>query len=332
MNLLAKINIYYLISKYSAAPEFMKLRNEKGSESWFASEMSFANNDKYFAVFDRGNIKAITNINSEMNFTDNVVEYYFNHEKTQELIDFIIRAYNKCFPKLKAEKVLNYLKDSETFENSDTPIFILIHDLIHQVLQSNFSESLSNQYDRENEGLFNSLIDELYEDIASTMSNFQPQTKNIGQGIFNYIKNVYSLYKKQEGKDFDVKRVIEKTFHHAKAELRGKIDKFKDSGISNEKIPNEIKQLVDGILSKLKFEMLNQSDSISNDYDVFKNLYIDDIAEDYYQKIIDSKVVNQSDSSMLRAWMQGCLKEMSKLNNYFKHELESEFLPPDSQF
>lgn len=353
--LLEKINAYYnLANKLAASPEFLKLRDEKAGKLWFSDDIAKANGDKHFAVLDQANIKAIQQIANEgylpVEDREELVSWYLNHERTQELISFICERYNKYFPQLNAYTVLDHLKNSGDLDagsgaTSPNPIFILVHDLLHQVLQSDFSESLQNQSDMENEGLNPSLLDELNEDIASSLSNFQPNLKNVGQGIWKYLRHTFIIkwdakqsQKADSVEDFQqkLKQTIEETFHYAKAELRGKVDKLVDRHTINSlKIPAQVKQLVDGTLSRAKHQMLQQAEDISDEafelkinyasklFDMFDLGYL---AEQHYDKIMESRTINQTDSSALRGWMLECLGAMKRLNNYFTNELEQELL------
>jgi hypothetical protein len=351
-------NLINLYVKLAAAPEFVALKDKPNL--WFGDYMANKNNDRYFAILDRENLKNIKKLQDNgLIYEDNLNEYYVDHDMTKRTMSQICHAYNKYFPSVNAFTVFQHLKDDGTLDvesgaATDTPIFILVHDLIHQVLQSNFVESLNKQRDREDESLSPTLLDELYEDIASSLSNFQPSTTNIGQGIFLYLRSLFnkkfnelSLKDPLDLEDIksNLRQAIEATFHQAKAELRGKIDRLSNkSELGAERVPGPIKQLVDGILSRMKGEMVSQVPSVAEailkqvptDYrsgGTFGRFELSLISEEYYEKILDSKVVNQSDSSALRAWMQESLNAMQKLHNYFKFELEQELqedYPPSS--
>lgn len=336
--LLRRVDAYY---KLAGAPEFMQLKDEEGSDLWFGDRMSEANGDKYFAILDRSNLDAIRKsaIGSTLD-TEELAGWYLMHEKTQSLIRFIGQRYNKYFPNLDFTNVLNHLEQEGSLDprsgvTTPNPIFIFIHDLIHQVLQSDFTDSLNNQRSREDESLNPSLLDELNEDIASSMSNFQPGIKNIGQGLFVYLRNGFTkAYGNQVATDVNIRQALEKTFHQAKAELRSKIDGLANSHeFQNQKIPAQVKQMVDGFLSRAKHKMLSQLEDVIDEavefkmnsgYRIFELFDLRELASEYYQKINESSVVDQADSSALRGWMIECLGEMKKLNDYFKN-LDNEY-------
>lgn len=314
--------------RFAASFEFNKLRNEKGrnSELWFADEAAKRNDDKYFAIMDNENIENIKNAYEILGLGLNESEirkFYLEDNKTQETINFILNSYNKYFPQIKSEKVYQNLENTEALIISDTPIFLIIHDLIHQTLEKNFVENLEKQNISGN-----TLLDELFEDLASSLSGFEPN--NPAQGLFGYLNYKFMRYVTYLDAD-SLKNSIEKTFHIAKSELRGKIDKLsKEMFVSNLKIPNKIKQLVDGFLSHLKNYMLEnigtaqyhvRSNGIGfgKEYEnIFWAFELESEVKDYYDKIRESQIIEQTDSSALRNWMLECLRKMKELQQYFK--------------
>jgi hypothetical protein len=332
------------VQKYAAAPEFVNLQNDPRAKLWFGDQMAEANNDKYFAILDRDNLNAIKALSDEGLFyvsKEELPVWYLQNEKTQETMRFIVDRYNRYFPQLDGNTVLSYLRDygdldPDSGASSNNPIFILVHDLIHQALQSQFVQRLHENREREDQGLLVPLVDELYEDIASSLSNFQPGIKNIGQGVFSYLANTFNKkWVTQVPTDDTLRSTIEATFHQVKAELRGKIDGLSNKHeISNTKVPNQIKQLVDGILSKAKYQMLQQvpdvvtqavARNITIAQSIFKLFDLREIQQQYYERLMASSIVDQTNSSALRAWMLECLQAMKNLNKYFRYDFEEEF-------
>jgi len=367
-NLFKKINYFY---KLAAAPEFLKLRSPSdrerlGGKLWFGPNIAQLNNDiNNFAVFDNQIVQAIKNLENEFGLVgssdlNEINSYYLSHPKTQELIDFICNSYNNSFPGKNAYAVKENLENDGSLDPSSgavyNPIFILIHDLIHQIIESDFVEQLKSQQ----EGEVITLMDDISEDIASTLSGFQPKMQTAGQGLVSYLNKVFNENVKETNKKLsdltleEMEDVINKTFHRAKAELRGKSLKFEEQ-YSEEykqkmKTPTaQMKQLVDGILSKLKFRALetcrdrlyDESGTLI-DSDIFKTSYrlgpksiwqilgTQDIFDEYNSKLLESSILPQSDSSALRDWMIKCLSEMKKVLNYFKYELEEEITSENS--
>jgi hypothetical protein len=154
--------------------------------------------------------------------------------------------------------------------------------------------------------------------------------------MFKYVKKNFkgNNYSREE-----LVQAIEKTFHIAKAELRNKIDKIKtDLGESyvskSKKVPAKVKQLVDGILSKLKHQMLSNVDNVIASKDdigyrryygsVWEAFELQDVFDEYNEKITESSIIEQADSSALRSWMIECLSKMKELLNYFEYGFEEE--------
>lgn len=342
-NLLRQAKLFLkTVQKYAAAPEFVDLQNDPRAKLWFGDQISEANNDRFFAILDKDNLAAIKNLSNEGYYVgEEIPAWYLNHEKTQHTIKLIVESYNRYFPQLDGHVVWENLRDDGTLDPdseaaSNTPIFILVHDLIHQALQTEFVQRLHENSQLEDQGLLVPLIDELYEDIASSLSSFQPGLKNIGQGVFYYLGNVFrQKWGNQQPSKEAIRQALEATFHQVKAELRGKIDGLANKReISTTKIPNQIKQLVDGILSKAKYSMLQQLDSVAQRAvdgniafanSIFKLFDLNQIQEQYYERIMESKIVEQTNSSALRGWMLQCLQYMKALNKYFRHDAEEEF-------
>lgn len=343
-----------LFAKLAASPELMQLREPLGgklySNLWFGNRMAETPSDmKNFAIFDNKIRQAIRSLESNYGVVGgssdkDINKFYLSHPKTQELIQFICDSYNRKFSGINANDVLNHLESNDSLDSN--PIFILIHDLIHQVIEYDFVKQLETQEDDEGDGVI-TLMDQLNEDLSSSLSGFQPSAKkNVGQGLAAYIKNIFSknissnFYKlEHEPAQKELETAIDNTFHIAKAELRGKLEKIKsnlpESYVSKTKpIPPKVKQLVDGILSKLKQAMKENIDQVINSrddigyrgyyQDIWEAFELQDIFDEYNQKIIESSVIEQADSSALRSWMIECLGKMKELLNYFETEFEEE--------
>lgn len=360
--LFEKINYFY---KLAGAPEFLKLREPSdrkrlSGELWFGDRMAQVNNDmRNFAILDNRIVNALKKIEEDYGIigTYDVSEinaYYLKHPKTQELIRYICNSYNNKFPGRNAYEVAGKLENDGQLDPDSgivqNPIFILIHDLIHQIIEPDFVQQLQDQ----ESGEVITLMDEISEDIASSLSGFQPTYSTAGQGLVSYLKRLFNKYVKETGKTFSVNlslsdliEVINKTIHEAKAELRGKLAKF-EGGQSPEyrekvkKIPPEMRQLVDGILSKIKKQMLDKAKNdifdsngqyqllntnsriIAVNGPIWRAFDLDEIFREYNEKILESRIISQSDSSALRGWMISCLAKMKELLNYFEYELLQE--------
>ena len=184
-------------------------------------------------------------------------------------------------------------------------------------------------------------MDQLNEDLASTLSGFQPSANNTSQGLAAYIKFLFNKNFKQNSEftKENLESAINRTFHIAKGELRGKLEKLRSSLTESyvgktKTVPPKVKQLVDGTLSKLKKAMMDKVDniiSLKSDIgyrkkynSVWHAFELQDVLDEYNQKIIDSSVIEQSDSSALRSWMVECLSKMKGLLNYFENILPEE--------
>lgn len=343
-----KINLFF---KLAASPETFKLTNNFGekmhSKLWFGESMAELNNEtNNFAVFDNKIKAAIRNL--ERNYgiigsedAEDVTKFYLSHDKTQDLIRFICRTYDQKMT-VSSSNVLNHLLDDGSLDPDSgiatNPIFILMHDLIHQAIEHDFVEQLETQSGSEGDDVI-TLLDQLNEDLASSLSNFQPKSSASNQGLVAYIKQHFLRNLRKDFEEKDLIDAIEKTFHFAKAELRSKIDKIKlnmsDEYVTKTKnVSPKLKQLVDGILSKLKHAMLQDVERVANSKsdigyqkyykDVFDAFELQDIFDEYNEKITTSLVMEQADSSALRAWMISCLSKMKELLNYFEYGFEEE--------
>ena len=343
-----------LFAKLAASPELFQLREPLGkklhSDLWFGNRMAQLNDDiNNFAIFDKKVKDAIKDLGDNYGIVDSssdgyVSSFYLSHDKTQELIKFICDSYNRKFPKINAYDVLNHLENEGSLDPKSgivvNPIFILIHDLIHQVIEYDFVNQLETQQDEEGDEVI-TLMDQLNEDLASSLSGFQPTASRTSQGLAAYIK--FLFLKNFKGKNNysrgELVQAIEKTFHFAKAELRNKVDKIKtnlgESYVSkSKKVPAKVKQLVDGILSKLKHQMLSNVDNVIASKDdigyrryygsVWEAFELQDVFDEYNEKIIESSIIEQADSSALRSWMIECLSKMKELLNYFEYGFEEE--------
>jgi hypothetical protein len=349
-------NIFYSLA---AAPEFLKLREDlnkrkSNADLWFGPQIAKLNDDaKNFAIIDNKIKKAIKQLDSNYSIVGagnkdeyKITAYYLSHPKTQDLIKFICNSYNKNFPHLNAEVVKENLINDGSLdpdsEEDDNPIFILIHDLIHQVIEHDFVNQLESQRGDDEDVV--TLLDQLNEDLASSLSSFQPGVKRSSQGLAYYLKLLFLNNLKNNTKNYtanDLVDAINKTFHRAKAELRGKLDTISEqlSSSYKEKIkqtPPKVKQLVDGFLSKLKNEMMNKvTDVIDNKEligynkkytDIWSAFELQDLFDEYNSNIMQSSIISQPDSSALRSWMIGCFNQMKQLLHYFEFELEEEII------
>jgi len=355
-----------LFAKLAASPEFFQLRNPLGkklhADLWIGNRMAVLNSDMNgFAIFDNKIKKSIKSLDDNYGVAGGFGEvainiFYLSNPRTQELIKSICDSYDRNFPGIKSADVLNHLEkdgslDPKSGAAVDNPIFILIHDLIHQIIEHDFIKQLEDQQDDEGDEVI-TLMDQLNEDLASTLSGFQPSAKNTSQGLVAYIKFLFNrdFRENSEFTKENLESVINRTFHIAKAELRGKLEKLKsnltESYVGKTKtVPPKVKQLVDGTLSKLKKEMTDKVDNIirlksdigyRKTYNsVWEAFELQDVLDEYNQKIIDSSIIEQSDSSALRRWMVECLSKMNGLLNYFENvlpeEIESEYNSHDDE-
>jgi len=356
--LLEKVSLFL---KFAASPELFKLntpsdRGRLGSDLWFGDNTAYSSNDlNNFAVIDNRIKQIVSNLNRNYGILDandqSAAEFYLNHPKTQELIKYICDSYNKNFPKLNAYSVASLLEEqAESNGPSSNPIFILMHDLIHQVIESDFVQSIESQgVDEEGDELI-TLQDQVNEDLASSLSNFVGD----GQGLFTYISDIFNRICRRKFSELQnsnqeefaifLRSCIEDCFRIIKHELRGNLNKVTDF-FSEEYLKRvkptspKVKQLVDGILSKTKGEMLRQVDNVSNNFGRVNSRYFNffelfstkDIFNKYHQDIRESNVVEQSDSSALRNWMIGCLGKVRELLNYFENSFEEEFLSDEDE-
>lgn len=100
--------------------------------------------------------KNIKNIKDNYGLSDKeAAQFYWNDPKTTDLIKFIINRYQKYFPTLNAYSAYQLLKNQTDEIAVGNPIFMLMHDLIHQVIEPKFIENLETQDD------IKSLLDEL---------------------------------------------------------------------------------------------------------------------------------------------------------------------------
>jgi hypothetical protein len=305
-----------------AAFDFEKLRHDKvNKDLWFSKEKSTSNADKIFATIDKKIIEAI----KKNSYSDvDIGEFYKSSELIDNYITYVIQSFNKNFPDLNGMKVLNYLEDQDFMEGAN-PIFLLMHDLIHYSLQSDFNERLSSQTQEMDDepSYYIPLMDRVYEDIASSLSNFQP--KKSSQGIFEYLEKIFQL-KLEEHDNYpdleieDCKEVINSTFNHAKNELRGRL---------NDKFPNKVKQFLDGFFSRMKFFMLknleNAFDTIRTIDDLYNRFKLqENFEKEYYSRMDNSEILEQETSSNLRKWMIDCLNQASKLINQIENIYEND--------
>ena len=359
------LKLSQMFLKHAVSQSMLALRRPMdrkylGSNNWFGQNMNpeapYLDMDNFeIAKFDKENIQSIKKIIDNGFLDGNPKEIYLENLKTNEFIDFLISSYNKYFGKrFDANNVVNNLVDE--MEQFETPLWVIIHDLIHQVLEPKFVKNLSTRYEYEETTV---LADEIYEDLASSLSNFQPSGLNeFGRKRQSFlVQYIETIFNQNFDKSYDaesLKFAIEKTFHILKAELRNKIEtisdeisenhleKFKSTQVASAKI----KQLVDGMLSKFKFEMIQQIPGIIWKYEnkqigpnkeymnVFEAFELEDIQDEYQTKILESDVIEQSDSSSLRTWMIEVLQAIKKLNHYFKYEFEQEIIddyPPPSE-
>lgn len=322
IKIVKKANLF--LEKYAGSQEFLKLRDDPRAKLWISNQMAGYNHAKEFAIFD----KKIQNLEREWGFQP---KSYLENPETKKLIKFILDTYDLYFKYKNISAYNVYSNLADELEYADNPIFLLIHDLIHQVLSVNFIEELQNEKDIEDEGLNPSLSNELNEDIASYLSNIAFNNPN--QGLFRYIKtHIFNYLKELNNRNpiydlsdaqANLSDAVNFAFHRAKAELRGKINKFE--GMEKSKISGSKKQLVDGLLSKMKAELLSQVDNFSINEIKKINIdkfWLDDLIEDYYDKIDKSEIIGQTDGAALTAWMRECLIKMNDLVRYFENIID----------
>lgn len=318
----------------SAALGVEKLRNDNllKNNLLFTKKPTTSNIEKEFGK-----------INKKLkNYAEGIFGSYADSPIYEEFIDFVLDTYDSIFRKYKisANRVYHYLDEQSRENDEKIDLFILIHDLIHQALQSNFTESLEKQnvhifadeddedYDEE---YYIPLLDRIYEDIASSLSNFQPKKSN--QGLFEYLKDVFIIEfnkEKQSDDDFPLyvkdkvylkemtRRAIENTFKVAKRDLRSK------------NVSSKIKQFADGFFSKLKHHMLNNIslDNLS-DYDIAKSIFkkIDPQSHfepEYYKRLDEHQVVDDEIDLALREWLMKCNNKANEILNKNYSESEDE--------
>lgn len=319
--------VYKYYEKYAGSQEFLKLRDDPKAKLWISRQMAEQYNAKEFAIFD----KKIQSLEQEYGFEP---RSYLNDSETKKLIKFILDKYDFYFKYKNISGYNVYSRLIDELEYTDNPIFLLMHDLIHQVLSVNFIEELENEKELDDQGLYPGLSNELNEDIASYLSNIVFNKPN--QGLFRYIKTHIANYLKElnnrniihdlSDARTNLSDAINFAFHRAKAELRGKTNKFED--MEKSKISSSKKQLIDGFLSKIKVELLSQVENFS--LNEIKNInldkfWLDDLLEEYYDKINKSEVVGQTDGAALTAWMRECLAKMHNLVKYFENCLDEQY-------
>lgn len=313
MDILSKIKFFYKyandLNEASYAVEKLKSDKFFDSSLWFSKNPSVSNIDKSFAIFDK-------------KLQNKVKEYGIDYEDSieyKELKEFIIQSFNEKFGrfKLNAKKVVNLLEDQ-----GNTGLYVLIHDLIHQVFQFYFTDAIESQIyeDDEESGYYIPLLDRLYEDIASSLSNFQPKMSD--QGIFAYLDNLFiikgSEYIKENDGIENFKSLVNEVFTIAKSELRQK------------KVNNKLKQFADGFFSKLKGQILNKMTSILDQIEDEEELSSiwrlsglqDEFEKEYYKRIDESELLNEEDAVVLRNWLMSCIKKANEILNkdYYSDE------------
>lgn len=303
--------------------------------------------------------KNIKNIKDNYGLSDKeAAQFYWNDPKTTDLIKFIINRYQKYFPTLNAYSAYQLLKNQTDEIAVGNPIFMLMHDLIHQVIEPKFIENLETQDD------IKSLLDELNEDLASILSNFQPIPR-VSQGLFSYIENIfYEKFDTRLKQDIErpsvipaeeieiyLKSTIEKTFAHIKLELRNKINKLETKPERMARIKlnpgfdRKIKQLVDGFLSRIKHSMMSQVAGIvanlhnkfrpqdkikqigviKSKYKIWEQFDLGYLMEEWYDKLKESSILPQTESSALSQWLRECLSKMDEVANYFENSYDEEY-------
>ena len=329
--LINEINFF----KASVAPEVWNLT--RTPNIWFGDAVAESTINKNFAIFDRKLLKLVLE-NGIIDSRKHVYEYnefLLNNDNVRNFLANISNEYSKLFPGLNPEQVINNVKNQNSeYGGIENILFMIIHDLIHNVLDSKFVESLSNREDDTT-----SLLDELNEDLASSVSNFEPNPS--GQGIFKYIKQLFCDFylnnefdKYKENPEQKIIDAIIKSIGHAKLELRGKIDKIVSNNTirlnrikKSPKFSNQAKQLLDGFLSKIKNNLINQvkNTNFENPFDLFEiseKINFDDLLDEWYERIRDSSVLNQTEGSALSIWLRYVFGEMDKLYNNIEQDLQ----------
>lgn len=294
-----RIIYFYKLAKdtNNAAPSIEKLKTDRFFDSslWFSKFPTISNLEENFGMLDK-------------KLKDELGSDYIYSIHYDKLKDFILDSFNSTFKRFK----LNSVKVSELLEDQEsTNLFILIHDLIHQVFQRNFTESIQSQsVDIDDDpDYYIPLMDRLYEDAASSLSNFQPQKSQ--QGIFTYLEDLFRInYGNYDVSENGLKNLINEVFKIAKNELRSQKD-------------NKFKQFADGFLSKLKGQMLDTHNfnyvinkvTAKNSLEDVWDLYgLQESNEDaYYERLDDSSLLDEEKAILLRNWLMACIKKTNEL-------------------
>jgi len=286
-----------------SAVEKLKNDNFFDSSLWFTKYPAISNLEKNFNIIDK-KLKQKTKYNG---FD------YVDSPEYAELKEYILNSFDSYFKrfKLRSYKVEEFLSD----QNSDD-LFLLMHDLIHQVFQRYFVESIEAQSFSQDDdpGYYIPIMDRLYEDAASSLSNFQP--KNSTQGLFTYLEDLFRIYgSNYEASEENLKSLIHEVFNIAKKELRSQSD-------------NRFKQFADGFLSKLKGEMLNRAGKIAklvkedlSEVWSYYNLQ-EEYQSEYYERLDSHDLLDEEKAVILRNWLMGCIKKANEVLNkdYYNSE------------
>lgn len=309
LNVIKRIHKFYKLANDSnnAASAVEKLKTDKFFDSslWFTKDPAISNAAKNFNLIDK---------KLKQKVKDNGFDYSESPEYS-ELKEYILSSFDNYFKrfKLRSYEVEELLSDQE---NED--LFILMHDLIHQVFQRDFTQAIQSQsVDLDDDpGYYIPLMDRLYEDAASSLSNFQP--KKSTQGLFEYLERLFQINAPDyEPSEENLKELINYVFNIAKQELRKNGD-------------NKFKQFADGFLSKLKGQMLNKDNLLEalslaeDDFgDIWKHYNLQELYEpEYYERLNDHDLLDEEKAVVLRNWLMSCLNKAKEVLNkdYYEDE------------
>lgn len=107
----------------------------------------------------------------------------------------------------------------------------------------------------------------------------------------------------------------------------------------------KIKQLVDGFLSRIKHSMMSQVAGIvanlhnkfrpqdkikqigviKSKYKIWEQFDLGYLMEEWYDKLKESSILPQTESSALSQWLRECLSKMDEVANYFENSYDEEY-------
>jgi len=302
LNVIKRIFKFYKLANdsNSASLAVEKLKNDKFFDSslWFTKDPAISNAAKNFNLIDKKLKQKVKSSGFD----------YIESREYSELKEYILSSFDKHFKrfKLRSLDVESLLSDQEQED-----LFILMHDLIHQVFQKDFTQAIQSQsVDLDDDpGYYIPLMDRLYEDAASSLSNFRP--KKSSQGLFEYLERLFQInVPDYEESEEGLKELINNVFNIAKQELRKNGD-------------NKFKQFADGFLSKLKGQMLDRDNLLEalhlaqNDFgDIWKHYNLQELYEpEYYERLNDHDLLDEEKAVVLRNWLMGCINKAKEVLN-----------------